>query len=158
MPFSQSHPHAGLCYASHPECCLFTQLTCCSLMFRSTIDPLSPVFCVHSATWLWPTCLQHTAKVSKYDHSCQKQVKKKKKKQKKKHSVIRWRNGGIICFLQCWYPTSESILHKLSEVLYKVKTSVFSDLSDDCYLRVFGRCHMILTNSKMSSDPQSLNL
>lgn len=115
-------PHVcfGLYYASHREFRLFTQLTRCRLMFSgSTIGPLSPVFCVHSTMRLWPTCLQCTVKVSKYDRSCQSQklVKKNQKKTTKHHSAIRWRNGGIICLLHRWYPTSESLCDKLSEVL-----------------------------------------
>lgn len=123
--FTHTHVCVRLYYASHHECCLFTQLTHCCLMFsRSTISLLNPVFYVHSAMWLWPTCLQHTVKVSKYDRSCQSQ--KRVKKKKNHPSAIRWRNGGIICLLHRWYSTSERMCDKLSEALNKKNTSVFS--------------------------------
>lgn len=139
--FTHTHVCVRLYYASHHECCLFTQLTHCCLMFsRSTISLLNPVFYVHSAMWLWPTCLQHTVKVSKYDRSCQSQKQVKKKKSSQCDKVKKW-----------WHYLSSPplILHFRAHVWQtlwspeqKKHICVFSDLSYDRYLRVFGRCHI----------------
>lgn len=99
------HVCVALYYASHCECCLFTQLTCCCLMFsRSTIGPLSP-------------CAFHSATVAHLSTAHSESVRVRSFVPKPEtHNLIRWRNGGYICLLHSWYHTSESLCDKLSEV------------------------------------------